>query len=211
MWLKAGHLTSVGRPSIGYEGCRRARRPLCGRSWFAGSHRRSESVGAHRALPLLKVLPALLLAEQLLAPGALDEPVEVSLMPTAEGDMPLAAPGPFPYIGAFDLDLGGQELGEPAQLAVPINGSAAVGETVYFFRHVELADESGVPQGWWILEEIGLVGADGIARTTSPPYPGFTFLPSSRPYLGQGHWMDGVRNGRRGSPRWPGESPPRCS
>ena len=37
-----------------------------------------------------------------------------------------------------------------------------------------MLDINGVRRDFWLLVETGIVGGDGFARTTSPPYPGFS-------------------------------------
>ena len=109
-----------------------------------------------------------------IGPGALGEEVMVSIDSVAEADIPLVVPEDYAFIGAFDLDLGEAELTEVAQLAVPVDPSIPTGEEVYFFRREFLMDPDGVVQDLWILMDSGVVGEDSTARTTSPPYPGFS-------------------------------------
>src|SRR5262249_25501724 len=45
---------------------------------------------------------------------------------------------------------------------------------VYFFKKETVTHLDGSTQDIWLLLETGKVGGDGFARTTSPPYPGFT-------------------------------------
>jgi len=108
------------------------------------------------------------------APGTLAEQTTVSITPLAESDLSLAIPDDFEYVAAFDLDIGDQELAAPVQLAIPVGGTVAPGTTVYFMREGTLPDETGQQQPIWFQDEIGIVGPDGIARTTSPPWRGMT-------------------------------------
>ena len=108
-----------------------------------------------------------------IGPSALSTPATVSIAPLLENDLTTPLPVEYTFAAAFELDLGGETLSESAQLAVPVNGIAA-GETVYFFQEKVLAGPDGVQQPWWILIDSGVVGEDGVARTTSPPYPGFS-------------------------------------
>ena len=74
----------------------------------------------------------------------------------------------------FELDLGGMELSEPAQMSIPVGGDFLPGDTVYFFKKELVMDEAGVEHEIWMLLETGRVDAAGVARTTSPPYPGLS-------------------------------------
>ncbi len=106
-------------------------------------------------------------------PGALAEDTLVQIETVDEVDLPLPPPELFDFVGGFDLEVGDSLLDQPVQIAAPVAGLAA-GEEVYFFRHVELPHTAEFPDGVWIMEESGAVGEDGVARTTSPPWPGLT-------------------------------------
>jgi hypothetical protein len=109
-----------------------------------------------------------------IAPGALDHDVTVTVQPVSEADLEAPLPAGFEYVAAFNLDLGGQELNQPAELAVPVATGTPAGQRVYFLRQTHVVDPSGVGQDLWLVMETGIVGTDGIARTASPPYPGIT-------------------------------------
>ncbi|MCA9264247.1 MAG: hypothetical protein KDA60_10385, partial [Planctomycetales bacterium] len=108
-------------------------------------------------------------------PGALPEGVTVSIeslpLPSAEN---LPPDNVFDAGKVFSLDLGGAELEQPAQLAVPLGDTFDVGDVVYFFKLETMRDSAGELHDIWILTETGKVGDDGLARTTSPPYPGLS-------------------------------------
>ncbi len=87
-------------------------------------------------------------------------------------------PAPFPDIlhtvGAFRLELGEGQVNVPVQLAITLqdNSGLQAGDEVMFLRRGTVPDINGVEQDtWWILDN-GYVGADGVARTASPPYSG---------------------------------------
>ncbi|MCT7953597.1 Ig domain-containing protein group 2 domain-containing protein, partial [Ancylothrix sp. C2] len=60
----------------------------------------------------------------------------------------------------------------PAQLAIPAPAGMQAGTEVYFMRKGALPDETGTWNPIWLQEESGIVGNDGMIRTSSPPYPG---------------------------------------
>jgi hypothetical protein len=116
-----------------------------------------------------------------IAPNALDESTLVSITPVTQASLPLAMPGPFQYVSSFDLQIGGDKLAIPAQLAIPITGSTlAPNSDIVFFRYTTLPNMTGGTFGVWMQEETGIFGADGVARTASPPFPGV---------LKSGTWM----------------------
>ncbi len=106
-------------------------------------------------------------------PGALPADVAVSLTSFVDTVAP-EFDAVFDVGASFTLDLGGAVLESPAQVAVPVPASFGVGETVYFFQKQTITLEDGSTSDIWLVMETGVVGADGIARTTSPPYPGFS-------------------------------------
>ncbi len=111
-----------------------------------------------------------------IAPGALTQPVTVTLesvpLPPA-AELPLA--DVFDVGKAFELDLQGVKLDVPAQLSLRLDDVGfQPGDVVYFFKELALTDAGGTTHNTWLLIETGVVGADGVARTSSPPYPGFS-------------------------------------
>jgi YD repeat-containing protein len=107
-----------------------------------------------------------------LGAGALKTATAVSITALTEAELPLPVPRGFEFGRAFHLDVGGQALGVPAQIAVPVDPSVAPGTKVYFMRKGDLPDGAGGMQSYWIQSEVGVVGEDGFARTSSPPYTG---------------------------------------
>ena len=130
----------------------------------------------------------------LVGPGALNNDATVSITALAEADLPLSTPGSvdsaygvFPqneallmplagleFAGAFQLELGVDRANQPVQLAIPVASTITAGTEVFFYRYFTFIDDQGVEQNIWLLEENGVVGDDGVARTSSPPYNGAT-------------------------------------
>lgn len=108
----------------------------------------------------------------MIAPSALEENTTVSLTPLGRENITLSVPEGFELVGAFDLNFGDDLLSVAAQLAIPAPAGLAVGTQVYFMRKGALPDENGTWNPIWLQEESGVVGADGMIRTQSPPYPG---------------------------------------
>ncbi|MHB8955464.1 MAG: putative Ig domain-containing protein [Pirellulaceae bacterium] len=109
-----------------------------------------------------------------ISPGALDQDATVAIERIGEGDLPLPVPDFLTFAAAFELDLSDFTLAEPMQLAVPVPGTIPTGATVHFWQYDVLVAPDGSLQPLWLLVDQGIVGADGLARTASPPYPGFT-------------------------------------
>ncbi|MGM0485754.1 MAG: putative Ig domain-containing protein [Planctomycetota bacterium] len=110
-------------------------------------------------------------------PGVVSEQgeLDVTIASTSELALPAQPPEDFDYVGGFELDFGDgvSELGYPVQLAAPANNLTA-GENVYFFRYELMPNEQGSLTPVWLLEEQGVVGTDGVIRTSSPPWPGLS-------------------------------------
>ncbi|MCX7894015.1 MAG: putative Ig domain-containing protein, partial [Burkholderiales bacterium] len=110
------------------------------------------------------------------APGALAADTTVSVSLVAPAELGVALPGPdlgFQVAGAFRLDTGGHEMRVPAQLAVPVSGLAP-GTKLVFYKVFEFRNADGTTSRGLLEVETGIVGEDGVARTTSPPSPGVT-------------------------------------
>ena len=78
----------------------------------------------------------------------------------------------FSFAGAFQLELGSEPLDVPVQLAIPAPQNVAAGTEVFFMRKVSLPDLTGTMKTMWLVEESGIVGNDGMIRTSSPPWQG---------------------------------------
>ena len=88
-------------------------------------------------------------------------------IPTVGGDT-----GAFTFAGAFTLDVNGSAATGAVQIALPAAG-AAPGDQVFFFQLVSLpTGANGALQQWWAAVDSGVVDANGIARSASPPYRG---------------------------------------
>ncbi|MCB1493932.1 MAG: Ig-like domain-containing protein, partial [Rhodobiaceae bacterium] len=71
--------------------------------------------------------------------------------------------------GAFDLDLEDAPSDIPLQIAIPTN--LTPGDEVIFYRMQDIPTPDG-PKFGYLEAEHGIVDANGVARTTSPPYGG---------------------------------------
>ncbi|MBD2200392.1 MULTISPECIES: CARDB domain-containing protein [Calothrix] len=107
-----------------------------------------------------------------IGPGVLTENTTVSITPVTQTSLPLAVPDYLPLLGTFELNIGDEDLSQPAQLAIPVSAEIPVGAEVQFFRLDSIPDETGNYRPIWLLVETGVVGSDGFARTSSPPLPG---------------------------------------
>jgi len=105
-------------------------------------------------------------------PGVLPEGTTVSITPTDQASLPEAVPDGLTFGGAFNLDVGADSLSVPVQLAVKVAPGTPVGSTVYFYRAGTYLNDNGTTQPiWWQIDN-GIVGADGMAHTNSPPWHG---------------------------------------
>ncbi|MBX9640295.1 MAG: Ig-like domain-containing protein, partial [Mycobacteriaceae bacterium] len=115
-------------------------------------------------------------------PDQLTDGTTVTLQAVSLANLPLALPTnpagqtTMTYLGAFDLGIEGGELTGPIQAAVRVApGSAVAGDQVYFLQKANLPVG---PNGEWIdvwnVVDSGVVGTDGMARTSSPPFPGLS-------------------------------------
>src|SRR5581483_5396390 len=64
----------------------------------------------------------------------------------------------------------------PVQIAVPVpTGAGSPGDKVYFFVQDQLpTGPNGALQPYWTVVDDGVIGTDGMARSSSPPFPGLT-------------------------------------
>ena len=108
----------------------------------------------------------------MIAPGALKENTTVSIQQLLQDELTLPMPENFSFAGAFKLDIGNDSLALSAQLAIPAPADLAPGTEVFFLRQGELPDANGNWKSIWFAEESGVVTADGMIRTSSPPWPG---------------------------------------
>ncbi|MDS4013282.1 MAG: Ig-like domain-containing protein, partial [Candidatus Accumulibacter sp.] len=116
----------------------------------------------------------------LIGAGALKADTAVGIRRVALADLVattgMAPPVPrlLSAIGAFSLDLGADPAVQPLQFAIPVQDGlpATPGEEIWFLRKGTLPLADGSFQDTWWLADNGYIGADGIARTASTPYPG---------------------------------------
>ncbi|HEX4608629.1 MAG TPA: tandem-95 repeat protein, partial [Urbifossiella sp.] len=104
--------------------------------------------------------------------GVLPAGTPVSITPKTLADLPQAPPGGFGFAAAFQLDIGDDVLGVPVQLSIPVPSTIPVGSTVVFYRAGQTLDATGQTVPVWWESENGVVGADGMAHTNSPPEHG---------------------------------------
>ncbi len=107
-----------------------------------------------------------------IGPGTIPEGITVNINAIGVDSLPYLVPEPFQALKAFELNLGNKTLNQPIQLAIPVDSSVAAGAEVYFFRASTVPDENGNEQPVWLQLEKGIVGSDGYARTSSPPFTG---------------------------------------
>jgi hypothetical protein len=111
-----------------------------------------------------------------------DSVASIRTLDVAELATPLPLQDQLNVLSAIEVDLGGAEASTPVQLAVRIADQVnpatglreplRAGTEVMFWREgtIRLADGSEQPT-WWLVDN-GVVGDDGLARTSSPPYNG---------------------------------------
>ncbi|MEG3927915.1 MULTISPECIES: Ig-like domain-containing protein [unclassified Microcoleus] len=125
----------------------------------------------------------------MVAPSALTKDTTVNITPLSSEGLPLPFPDSMEFAGGFNLDLGNTPLKIPVQLAIPAPVGVPVGTEVLFMRKGSLPAGADSWNETWLIQESGVVGADGMIRTTSPPFPGVTesgtytigLLPASMP------------------------------
>ncbi|WP_346658742.1 Ig-like domain-containing protein [Bradyrhizobium sp. 143] len=109
------------------------------------------------------------------APGALADNATVTIT-TRDPDQldipPLPVADGWIIGGAFEIDTQDVVVDQPMQIAVPT--TLAPGTLVRFYKLADLSNDDNVAQLGWAEVETGIVGADGIARSTSYPEPGVT-------------------------------------
>ncbi len=70
----------------------------------------------------------------MIAPGSLTGNATMSVAPVSQASLPMPAPSIVSFLGAINLDFGGQTLAHPVQLVVPAPAGTKVGAKVYFYR-----------------------------------------------------------------------------
>ncbi|MDH3210065.1 MAG: Ig-like domain-containing protein, partial [Burkholderiaceae bacterium] len=122
----------------------------------------------------------------LVAPGSLPAETSVSINARSLNDlgMPLPAPDVQNALAAVEIEIGDTAAALPVQLAVkvndPINPATglpeplAAGTQVFFWRQGTIQNVDGTSHDTWWLIDNGVIGTDGMAHTSSPPYSGVT-------------------------------------
>ncbi|TAG21642.1 MAG: hypothetical protein EAZ39_04320 [Oscillatoriales cyanobacterium] len=110
----------------------------------------------------------------MVAPTALTQDTTVNITPLSSTSLPLPFPDSMKFAGGFNLELGNTPLKIPVQLAIPAPVGVPIGTEVLFMRKGSLPTGTDSWNETWLIQESGVVGADGYIRTTSPPFPGVT-------------------------------------
>ncbi len=105
-------------------------------------------------------------------PGVLKDNTPISIVPQTQADLPEGLPDGAGFAAAFQLDVGADVLRVPVQLAIPVAPGIPAGTKVYFYRAGKTINDLGQDVPIWWQTESGIVGADGFARTSSPPDKG---------------------------------------
>lgn len=111
-----------------------------------------------------------------IGPGALPAGTTVVVRPATEAELPFDGdlPAGFGFGAAFHLDLGGAELAEGLSATLPAPAGAQPGDTLFLFRPSRYLVSPGVYEGAWEIVDRLVVEANGLARTTSPPFAGIS-------------------------------------
>lgn len=110
----------------------------------------------------------------MVAPTALTQDTTINITPLSSTSLPLPFPDSMKFAGGFNLELGNTPLKIPVQLAIPAPVGVPIGTEVLFMRKGSLPTGADSWNETWLMQESGVVGADGYIRTTSPPFPGVT-------------------------------------
>jgi hypothetical protein len=105
---------------------------------------------------------------------AADTTIAITSMTQDQLPLPMVGgdTGAFSFASAFTVDTSGSAVTGPVQLAAPVAGNANPGDKVYFFQKASLpTGPNGASQDWWSVVDEGVVDANGIAHSASPPLP----------------------------------------
>ena len=106
--------------------------------------------------------------------GALTDVTSVEVTLLVEADLPYAGPTGFQFGGGFTVEMGDADLNEPLSVAMPAPAGLGPGDVAYLFQPVDVIVGIGEdPVSSWMIVDQMVVGADGMARTASPPFGGF--------------------------------------
>ncbi|WP_460202278.1 DNA/RNA non-specific endonuclease [Scytonema sp. NUACC21] len=138
-------------------------------------------LGANGGIVEVEVLDAdneLRTMQLMIAPGTLFGDTNIRFTPLLnEQLLSLATPNDFKFLSGFKLEAGNDPLMLPVQLAIELPHSlkadeSLFGKTAYFFEKSLVPDASGNWRENWVVAESAVVGADGMIRTSSPPWKG---------------------------------------
>ncbi|MBF2017367.1 MAG: putative Ig domain-containing protein [Rivularia sp. T60_A2020_040] len=119
-----------------------------------------------------------LTTQLMVAPGTLFDETDIRFTPLLEeSQISLTTPSDFRFISGFKLEAGDNPFALPVQLTMELpsqykDDASVIGQTVYFFELGYVPDATGEIQEKWLVAETGIVGADGMIRTSSPPWKG---------------------------------------
>jgi hypothetical protein len=108
-----------------------------------------------------------------LGAGQVEDGTTVTITTLTEADLATELPSIVDFAAAFNVEVSGSRVDGSMQIAVPVGPEFQPGEQVLFFIEVE-TDMLGTTEKYWATIDAGIVGADGYARTTSPPWPGLS-------------------------------------
>ena len=108
----------------------------------------------------------------MLPEGALAGDTAVSFTALNSSNLSLPLPEGLQFAGGFNLDVGDKQLKLPAQLAIPAPAGLSPGTEVLFLRKGSLPSAFNVESPTWLIQESGVVDANGTIRTNSPPLSG---------------------------------------
>ncbi|NJL77654.1 MAG: tandem-95 repeat protein, partial [Richelia sp. SM2_1_7] len=119
-----------------------------------------------------------LTTQLMVAPGTLFDETNIRFTPLLEeSQISLTTPSDFRFISGFKLEAGDNPFALPVQLTMELpsqykDDASVIGQTVYFFELGYVPNATGEIEEKWLVAETGIVGADGMIRTSSPPWKG---------------------------------------
>ena len=105
-----------------------------------------------------------------IAPGALSELANVSVVSVDASRAPFDLPGGFDFVTGINIDSGDAAIVGEVSVRIPAPDGYSVGDVVYAFRPVEILQEDGSKVSSWAIVDALTVGTDGLLATNSPPY-----------------------------------------